>query len=43
MDVGLYKEKTTEIVVNPMIHFLEEWGGEEYGGKLSCVSNIYFL
>lgn len=20
-----------------------EWGGEEYGGKLSCVSNIYFL
>lgn len=30
MDVGLYKEKTTEIVVNPMIEFLEEWGGEEY-------------
>ena len=30
MDVGLYKEKTTEIVVNPMIEFLEEWGGEDY-------------
>lgn len=30
MDLELYREKTTELVVNPMIEFLEEYGGEGY-------------
>ena len=30
MDIQLYHSTTTEIVVNPMIEFIEEWGGEGY-------------
>lgn len=30
MDLAQYKAKTTEIVINPMIEFIEEWGGEGY-------------
>ena len=30
MDIAAYKAKTAEIVVDPMIEFLEEWGGEGY-------------
>lgn len=30
MDIKLYQAKTTEIVVNPMIEFIEEWGAEGY-------------
>ena len=30
MDIKLFQNKTTEIVVHPMIEYIEEWGGEEY-------------
>lgn len=30
MDIKLYQAKTTEIVVNPMIEFIEEWGADGY-------------
>lgn len=30
MDIKQYREKTTAIVVEPMIDFLEEWGGDGY-------------
>lgn len=30
MDLELYKEKTTDTVINMMIDFIEEWGGEGY-------------
>lgn len=30
MDLTQYKVKTTEIVVNPLIGFIEEWGAEGY-------------
>lgn len=30
MDIAKYMAKTTEIVVTPMIEFLEEWGGDGY-------------
>lgn len=30
MDLAQYKAKTTEIVINPMIEFIEEWGAEGY-------------
>lgn len=30
MNVAQFKEKTTEIAVNPMIEFIEEWGAEGY-------------
>lgn len=30
MDIQQYREKTTQIVVEPMIAFIEEWGGDGY-------------
>lgn len=30
MDIKLHQAKTTEIVVNPMIEFIEEWDAEGY-------------
>lgn len=30
MDIMKHKARTTELVVTPMIEFLEEWGGEDY-------------
>lgn len=30
MDIAKYKAKTTEIVITPMIEFIEEWGAEGY-------------
>ena len=30
MDIQLYRTKTTEIVIKPMIDFIEEWGGDGY-------------
>lgn len=33
MDISKFKAKTTEIVVKPMLEFIEEWGAEEYTRK----------
>lgn len=30
MDISKYKSETTEMVVTPMIEFIEEWGEEDY-------------
>lgn len=30
MELAKYLEKTTEIVITPMIEFIEEWGAEGY-------------
>ena len=30
MDITKHKARTTELVVTPLMEFIEEWGGEEY-------------